>query len=633
MKYVSTKKIKKILVLTAVLFFAFLALHIFFNERKSHPKESEELVVTEPAPHDILFLSKEGATYSNGGNLNVKLNGEDYIVLPDGSVWKQHADGSLEHINAIDVINSVLTRALSASDPLYTNTEAITRNIELRDLTEEDIKSIANTLGISENALRNIVEMAKNGSTSSTTLSDALEVLDLRTLSDNEIRSLAGKLGVPEFELKNRIESARKNGKSLSLDDALKNITESTMKRWISSGLEAEPVNGVSADDVIKRMEEVGISAEEAFGIVAREGFSGLFEKLGFREDKNNDNHSEASQRRSDGGSNPFENGGSEAYTTRHLSPSASTTDEMLSEDLKLLSALNGIGGFTGSPDGAVSDSGVYGRISSGDGRSNSTNIQNSVDTRGNSASAQQGGQGGPFSGGGSLAEVNTQVSGGAAAYRAQNAQAEKRSFLTSFQNGNRVSRVEKESMKNMITTGTPIKAVLYTGINTDLPGMISAIVSENVYDSFTKTNILIPKFSKLIATYDSALSWGQSRIMIAWTELIRPDGVIVNLNGFQGVDSMGHAGIEGDVNHHIPSLIASTAMASLVSVSTGQFSNVSDNVYLSALFGGGANGVNNAVNNILNSAMNRQNTITVEPGEKIIIMVNSNIELTAYEE
>ena len=621
MKYLSTERTRKILVFIGALFLVGLGLYIFLQERDRKQIESEELVVTEPAPHDILFLSKDGAEYTNEGNINVRLNGTDYIVLPDGSVWEQNNDGSLKHVESPALINAVLTRALSVSDPLYTDSDAITRNIGLSDLSDEDIRTIAGTLGISESELRKIVQgvkqSGKNGEDADKSLFDVLGELDLRTLNDEEIKELAERLGVPEDELRSEIEKAKKEGRSLSANDALNRLTDSTMRKWIESGLVFEPLDGVSADDVIKTMSQKGLSPEDAFGIVAKEGFNGLFKALGLKEDDSEDlgktNESENEQLLT-GNENSV-------YNTDFLNTDGKGGFTDLSADLELLNALNGLSGANGSGG----SSGVDGSIGLNGGGYDSTGGFGSAGGQGQRYASQ--------GSGGTLADLNTQARANTLSYRAQNAQDEKKSFLTSFQNGNKVSRVEEESMKNIITAGTPIKAILYTGINTDLPGMITAIVSENVYDSFTKTNVLIPKFSRLIATYDSSVSWGQSRIMVAWTELIRPDGVIVNLNGFQGVDSTGHAGLEGDVNRHITSMIAASAMASLVSVSTGQFANASENIYLSALFGGGASGINNAASNLLNNAINRQNTITVEPGTKIVIMVNSNIELTTYKE
>lgn len=118
---------------------------------------------------------------------------------------------------------------------------------------------------------------------------------------------------------------------------------------------------------------------------------------------------------------------------------------------------------------------------------------------------------------------------------------------------------------------------------------------------------------------------------MIAWTQLIRPDGVIVDLNGYQSIDERGWAGQSGDVNNHIPQILGATAMASLISAATGQFGKVSDNVILSALMSGTGSAVDTVAGNLLNNAINRQPTIRVEGGKKITVLVSNNFELTTY--
>lgn len=61
--------------------------------------------------------------------------------------------------------------------------------------------------------------------------------------------------------------------------------------------------------------------------------------------------------------------------------------------------------------------------------------------------------------------------------------------------------------------------------IRSDLPGQITAQVTEAVYDSPTRKFLLIPQGAKLIGQYDSSVAFGQSRIVLVWTRLIMPDG------------------------------------------------------------------------------------------------------------
>ena len=625
MKYLKSEKIRRTLVVAAILGVLGLCLYVVLSERKTRRpiKPDEDMVVLEPAPKNRLFLSKDGTRVDSGGNIAVEIGGKEYTVLPDGSVWVESEDGRIVQVSDPRLINTVLTRALAASEEAFSDSDAIKRNISLDDLSESEIKTLARILGVSESALARIAEESQDGGGPARTLLDALGILDLRTLSDTEISDLAARLDVPEEALRGIVEKARNEGKAVSVDDAIRELAGSTMRQWIENGLACSPEYAVCAEDVLRAMRKTGLDADEAFRIASRGGFGALLENLGLAEKPDGPAADTPDRRKEE-----------DIYSTDSLDTSQrdGAAYSAIAKDLEYLAALNmGLGNGSGGGEARVGGDGAA--------KSESGDLEEAFSDVGSSGGFVSGSGGRrvtPSLGGASLVDLNTASSAASsfvAQRRAQNAQEEKRNFLESFRNGNKVSRVEDESFGNMIVTGTPIKATLYTGINTDMPGMISAVVSENVYDSFTKTNILIPKFSRLIATYDSAVSWGQTRIMIAWTLLIRPDGVIVDLNGFQGVDSQGYAGVEGKVNRHITSMVAATAMASLISVSTGQFSDVSENKMLSALFSGGAAGAGNAANNLLNSAINRQNTITVEQGTKMVIMVNSNIELTPYKE
>ncbi len=94
------------------------------------------------------------------------------------------------------------------------------------------------------------------------------------------------------------------------------------------------------------------------------------------------------------------------------------------------------------------------------------------------------------------------------------------------------------------IAQGKIINAVLEVAINTDLPGPVRAIVSRDTYAESGRA-VLIPKGSRLIGTYNTGILHGQSRVMIVWTRLIRPDGIDIMI-GSPAVDNLGRAGVVG---------------------------------------------------------------------------------------
>src|SRR3990167_4302079 len=113
------------------------------------------------------------------------------------------------------------------------------------------------------------------------------------------------------------------------------------------------------------------------------------------------------------------------------------------------------------------------------------------------------------------------------------------------------------------VTQGTLIPAVLETAIDTNVPGYVRAVVSQDVR-SFDGTRVLVPRSSRLIGQYQSGLQGGQRRAYVIWTRLIRPDGASINLAspaiGFDGT-----TGLEGQVNSNFFKRFGSALLLSVV--------------------------------------------------------------------
>ena len=116
------------------------------------------------------------------------------------------------------------------------------------------------------------------------------------------------------------------------------------------------------------------------------------------------------------------------------------------------------------------------------------------------------------------------------------------------------------------IKTGAIIPAILISGINSDLPGPITAQVRENIYDTIAGRYLLIPQGAKLQGVYDSAVAYGQQRVLIAWQRLIFPNGQSLGLAGMPGTDVSGYAGFNDQTNNHYERLFGSALMMSMIS-------------------------------------------------------------------
>jgi type IV secretion system protein VirB10 len=116
---------------------------------------------------------------------------------------------------------------------------------------------------------------------------------------------------------------------------------------------------------------------------------------------------------------------------------------------------------------------------------------------------------------------------------------------------------------KTTVTQGTMIPAILETAINTDVPGYVRAVVSQDVR-SFDGTRVLVPRSSRLIGQYQSGVQGGQKRAYVIWTRLIRPDGVSVALAS-PAASFDGSTGLDGKVDSHFFQRFGSAMLLSVV--------------------------------------------------------------------
>ena len=87
------------------------------------------------------------------------------------------------------------------------------------------------------------------------------------------------------------------------------------------------------------------------------------------------------------------------------------------------------------------------------------------------------------------------------------------------------------------------------TGLNSDLPGLVVAQVSQNVYDSITGRTLLIPQGARLIGRYESRTSYGQKRAFVVWQRIVWPDGTPLAMDDAPASDPSGYAGLPDRVH------------------------------------------------------------------------------------
>ncbi|NLS07308.1 IncP-type conjugal transfer protein TrbI [Rhizobium sp. P32RR-XVIII] len=155
----------------------------------------------------------------------------------------------------------------------------------------------------------------------------------------------------------------------------------------------------------------------------------------------------------------------------------------------------------------------------------------------------------------------------GAAGQVDQNGQSSKEDFFNADIKdlGYLPNQVVPQQSPYELKRGSVIPATLISGINSDLPGRITAQVNQNVYDSATGHFMLVPQGTKLFGRYDSKVSFGQNRVLVVWTDIIFPDGSTLQISGMAGTDAEGYGGFSDKIDNHYFRTFGSAALVALI--------------------------------------------------------------------
>ena len=220
--------------------------------------------------------------------------------------------------------------------------------------------------------------------------------------------------------------------------------------------------------------------------------------------------------------------------------------------------------------------------------------------------------------------------------YSRQNMQDEKEAWVEKKQaQDNRhilESGVEEPVSEYTLHQGSVIPIILVTGINSDLPGMIVGRVLQDVYNSVDGKYLVIPAGSSVTGEYNSAVAFGQKRVLVAWQRLIRPDGSSLDLHGFGGADLSGYSGYSDKVDWHLKEISQLVGLSTILNIGAGAISSTSSSGILKNAIVSAADDTQDIIEEVAKKVINIQPTITIRPLTKCNIMVGKDIILPPYE-
>ncbi|MEA2829828.1 MAG: type secretion system protein TrbI, partial [Bradyrhizobium sp.] len=191
--------------------------------------------------------------------------------------------------------------------------------------------------------------------------------------------------------------------------------------------------------------------------------------------------------------------------------------------------------------------------------------------------------------------------------------------------------RIAAPASPYVLQAGSVISAALITGLRSDLPGQITAHVTEDTYDSPTGKILLIPQGARLVGQYDAQINFGQSRVLLVWNRLIMPNGRSIVLERQPGADAEGYAGLEDEVDNHWGSLFKAAILSTLLSVGSEAGTSDSENNLAQAIRQGASQSFNQTGAQIVGRSLNVQPTITIRPGFPVRVIVTHDLVLEPY--
>ena len=192
------------------------------------------------------------------------------------------------------------------------------------------------------------------------------------------------------------------------------------------------------------------------------------------------------------------------------------------------------------------------------------------------------------------------------------------------------LDRVMAPALPYILQAGAVIPAAMITGIRSDLPGQVTAQVTQNVYDSPTGSLLLIPQGTRIIGEYDDGVTFGQRRVLLVWNRLVFPNGHSIVLERQPGADAAGYAGLEDGVDYHWWDLMKAAGLSTLLGIGTELATSDEDRL-IRAIRDGAQDTINQAGQQIIQRQLQVEPTLTIRPGFPVRVIVTRDLVLEPY--
>ena len=180
------------------------------------------------------------------------------------------------------------------------------------------------------------------------------------------------------------------------------------------------------------------------------------------------------------------------------------------------------------------------------------------------------------------------------------------------------------EFPERTLAQGSVIQASLQTAINSDLPGIVVAVVSEPVL-AFSGTQTLIPRGSRLFGQYRSDIEVNQKRILILWTRILTPDGTSMTIAAAGG-DQLGRSGLAGLVDAKFDERFGGAALITIIGAAPALVAQQSGDEAAGDVFEDVGSDLADATRSVIGDQLSISPTIYVDQGAVVTVLVDRDI-------
>ncbi|WP_241201366.1 DNA type IV secretion system protein ComB10 [Campylobacter fetus] len=179
------------------------------------------------------------------------------------------------------------------------------------------------------------------------------------------------------------------------------------------------------------------------------------------------------------------------------------------------------------------------------------------------------------------------------------------------------------------IRAGRMIPAILTTAISSDLSGIVTAQIEQDIYATMGRA-VLIPRGSKAIGFYENNTEIGHERLEIRWREIITPQGVNILLTDALVADNMGMTGAVGAVNNKywerygIPYTISTLTNALLLVIASKVDKGGSS--YTQEIYSDSRSDIGTVVQDMIQQQSKIKPTIEIQSGSRVFLVPTNHM-------